>query len=614
MPQTTTFPLRFGLQLPAPENIKSVEVFSEGGLDLTQSILETRPGCASTLINFEASLTGGYKRILGYQKYSATIVPGQGSILGVAVAWPDQILAARQDASDATKYNVYKSSGLGWTQLNPSTTTQSCTTTNTNTTLQVTSTTGLVRGQPISGTDIPVGTYIISITDGTHLVMSQAATGSATNTLTFSNPLAYSSGMFITSCYYDWAGPVVTAMFDGVNFAYRWDATNGFTMMVGTAAAPAPTNPQCGCEFMGYLVVGGFSSNPGAIAWCAPNNDNDWASVDGSVIAVVSDVVRYLKVWRNNLIIFCNKAIDKMIPNSLNTTGISPPPAFQILPITDRIGCISGRTVRECNGDLLFLAPDGIRTISGTFNIGDTEIASISRPIQSIVSAISISTTTSMAVVVHKKTQYRLFYPNYSTPIGGNLGVIASVRRFRDGHEGWEFGQLAGFQPTCIDSGYQSNGQEYIVHGGTDGYVYRQEQGNNLNGALINEQYVTVPLELGDYGIRKAVKRVTLYVSTEGGSASSLGLSLIYDYKNPGIIQPQVYILNNVGNAAPQYDSGVEYDTGAVYGPIAVTNVRQLVQGSGFVLQLQLNFVGNTNSDPYIIQGYYIEFFPAGRR
>lgn len=59
MAQQTGFPLRYGLQLPAPENIKSIEVFSEGGLDLTQSIIENRAGCASVLTNFEVSLTGG---------------------------------------------------------------------------------------------------------------------------------------------------------------------------------------------------------------------------------------------------------------------------------------------------------------------------------------------------------------------------------------------------------------------------------------------------------------------------------------------------------------------------------------------------------------------------
>jgi len=40
--------------------------------------------------------------------------------------------------------------------------------------------------------------------------------------------------------------------------------------------------------------------------------------------------------------------------------------------------------VVEFGGDLLFLGPDGIRPISGTDKIGDVELATVSKEIQSI--------------------------------------------------------------------------------------------------------------------------------------------------------------------------------------------------------------------------------------
>src|SRR6266849_1663076 len=118
MPQSTVFPIRFGLQVPRGENEQAVEVFSEGGLDLTQSIIENRAGCASVLTNFEVSLRGGYRRINGFIPYVTAAVPGEGPILGVIVFFPYGILAARKDVGTNT-YSLY--GGLNWTKLNTST-------------------------------------------------------------------------------------------------------------------------------------------------------------------------------------------------------------------------------------------------------------------------------------------------------------------------------------------------------------------------------------------------------------------------------------------------------------------------------------------------------------
>jgi autotransporter-associated beta strand protein len=59
------------------------------------------------------------------------------------------------------------------------------TTTGTNTQVTVADTSGLAVGQVITGTGIPVGTMIASITNGTTFVMTQAATVAATNTGSF---------------------------------------------------------------------------------------------------------------------------------------------------------------------------------------------------------------------------------------------------------------------------------------------------------------------------------------------------------------------------------------------------------------------------------------------
>lgn len=538
MATQTLFPTRQGLSLPRGENLQSVEIFSEGGLDLTQGILETRPGFASLLINFEPALIGGYRRISGFSKFSTTAVTGTGQLLGVAVHPIGQIMAARQNSGAPTRYDMYYGTGTVWTSAN-----------------------------------------------------------GATN-------LTYASGMVVQSYPYNWTGTYTMAFADGVNPAYTWNGS-AFVLLNGAGSA---ANPQFVAEFAGYLIVAGYSSNYGAIKISAPLNAADWATVDGAAEIVIGDTITGIRPWREQLIIFCKNSIYRMIGTSTNATSAQP---FTIQQITDRVGCVEGRTIREINGDLIFLAQDGLRTIAGTAKIGDSDIGSISRPIQSIVSAINPTTNPCHSVVIRKKTQYRLFYPNSSDTDAGAKGVIAAIRRFRDGHEDWEFSETRGIKPACSDSGYWvTDSNEYVIHGGYDGFVYRQEQGGSFNGTSIGEIYKTVPLEFGDRGIRKVLHRATLYISIETG-VPTLQLNVIYDLNKSGVIQPQTITLTNLGGGGGAlYDSST-YDSTAVWDSLGAPSFRQNLTGSGFLSQLQFT---SSASSSYIVQGFLLEYFPAGRR
>lgn len=565
MAQQTQFPLRYGLTLSRGENLQATEVFSEGGLDLTQSIVENKPGYASELINFEANLKGGYRRINGFAPLFLSQVPGIGPVVGISGYTPTSFIAARQSAGDPTKYNVYKGSVFGWTQLN-------------------------------AGID-----------------------------------LNFSVGTVVNSTQYNFSGTPIITFTDGLNNAYKYDGT----VLTSLDAVGSPDDPRWAIAFSGYLFLGDYSSNSAAITISAPLDDEDYSPVDGSAEFVIGDTeVTGFAIWRAQLIIFCRNSIWKIIGNSTDYTAATP---FQLSPITRRVGCIEGRTIQECDGDILFLAQDGIRTISGTINIGDTEIASISRPIQAIVGEIDPITTPCFSAVVHRKTQYRLFYPDPSLDNQTCKGVVGAVRRFRDGHEAWEWGELKGFKPACTDSRYLNDGNEYVVMGGYDGYVYRLDQGSTFstvesvnpylydNGVLYNtgavynnitfgskpigEVYTTVPMELGDYGIRKALQRATIYYYAEGGDLI-LFLHQIYDYKKQGVIQPRPILLS-LNSSTVRFDNDVLYNSGALYDTVLDPVARKSIQGSGFVMQLRFN---SLNSDPYVIQGFYLEYFPAGRR
>ena len=91
------------------------ETFSispEGGLvenvaSLKQGI--EMPGSAARLVNFEPSIDGGYRRINGYTKFSATEVTGTGQIFGVAF-FEGSSIAVRNG-------NIYESAGGVWSNI-----------------------------------------------------------------------------------------------------------------------------------------------------------------------------------------------------------------------------------------------------------------------------------------------------------------------------------------------------------------------------------------------------------------------------------------------------------------------------------------------------------------
>lgn len=70
------------------------------------------PGSATRLVNFEPSISGGYRRINGYTKWDADVVPTVSTanpILGVGI-FNNYVIAAREG-------KIFSSTGSGWTEI-----------------------------------------------------------------------------------------------------------------------------------------------------------------------------------------------------------------------------------------------------------------------------------------------------------------------------------------------------------------------------------------------------------------------------------------------------------------------------------------------------------------
>ena len=348
-------------------------------------------------------------------------------------------------------------------------------------------------------------------------------------------------------------------------------------------------------SFREHMFYAGMSSTPQELVFSVPFNEDDFTSGSGAGSIKVDDAITGLKVFRDSLFIFCQDRIFKL-------TG-STKASFAVAPVSRTLGCLDGHSIQEIGGDLVFLGPDGVRTVQGTARIGDTELGVVSKAIQRRFQNISLDRIS--AVVIRDKSQYRLFRPTTGGTEVSSQGIIGVIKANPQGQIGWEWSEIKGIKPSCADSQFIDD-DELVVHGGFDGYVYKQESGNTFSGTNIQASYRSPDLTLGDAGIRKNMQRINVNYDAEGSVSLALGVK--FDFEDPSTPQPADYTLSTQSTQAV-YGSAT-YGTSA-YGSDGFPIIRQSIEGSGFTAVVKID---DTSSNPPItLKGFQLEFTPGTR-
>ena len=186
------------------------------------------------------------------------------------------------------------------------------------------------------------------------------------------------------------------------------------------------------------IVVSGQTANPSTVFYSTRLKPYDFEGSSAGLIDV-GDIVTGIKVFRNSLIIFCKNSIYEL--TNLDSTPI-------IKSVTKNIGCVSGNSIQEIGGDLIFLAPDGLRTVAGTARIDDVEIGSISRKILPLINNLltNIQQFTISSMVIRERSQYRLFYHKSGQGQSGQLGIIGTFKFDSNGVPAFEWSETKGME------------------------------------------------------------------------------------------------------------------------------------------------------------------------
>jgi len=384
-------------------------------------------------------------------------------------------------------------------------------------------------------------------------------------------------------------------LLDGANPALKWDGVTD-TLINGTGA---PADPKYGAIYKNRLVLAGYSSDPQEISISEPSSDTGFNGASGAAAIPCYDVIVGLKTFREELYIYCVNSIWKL-------TG-STTADFAIVNITNSIGCVSGDTIMELGGDLIFLAPDGFRSTSATSRIGDVELGLLSKAIQPLIReqlSRALEPNSYSAILIRAKSQYRLFLNQNSIPKENQVGFLGKLNgRTNDlGALSYDWATILGIQPYCADSAYTNNREYCIIGSNSNGLVYQLEEGNSFAGENIKAIYRSpdLPFEEG-VTIRKVYQKAEIATQVEGDITVDLNIYL--DREATNIVQPPTIPLVQTGSFS-EYGTGI-YGT-STYGVLEFPVFKKNLVGSSFVMAFQ--FTSDGQDPPHRIDDFTVTY------
>ena len=590
----------------------------QGGLDLVSSshALFRTPGAATVLQNFESSTTGGYRRVSGYTKWGGAsgVIPSGVStetIHGITNYANGVVVAQADDL-------YFSTTGTSYVKINKDTFTAGTGTVSiSNASPTVTGTSTTFTTSFIVGDDIKIdGKFykILSITSDTILTLdTNADTPNTQNGLSYfiggipSSSLAGATTIPRTNqtniqfTNFESHGVNGTLYFvDGNNRIGEFfiDDNNKYHFEELHRSSPV------GCSlierYAERIIVSGQAANPSVVYYSGRLKPYDFEEASAGFIDV-GDIVIGIKVFRNSLIIFCKNSIYEL--TNLDSTPI-------IKSVTKNIGCVSGNSIQEIGGDLIFLAPDGLRTVAGTARIDDVELGSISRKILPLINKLlnNFGNYIVSSMVIRERSQYRLFYYQSGQADSGQKGLIGTFKYSAEGVPAFEWSETKGLPVTVCTSNLNSSGTEVIFHADESGYIYQHDTGDSFNGSNVVAEFQTPDMDYGDNGLRKSLYKIKANIEPEG-IQNNLNLRIRYDFESGEVPQPGNFAVGNLSSAAL---FGVAKFSQAQFGATTLPSKSILVTGSGFSNNFKF-FSDDTNA-PYSVNGMFVSFIAGGRR
>ena len=647
----------------------------KGGLVTNLSPLQqgvNLPGSARILKNFEPSITGGYKRIEGFAKYSSSFVPSHGepqvhgsgqtgTILVVGNVFVAPIQGEQFTISGVTGTYTIASGGVAYDNTNKrvtiTLTTSLASSPADKASLTFTSQSGKIvglaswqgktlaaRGGDIYSSTGSAWTKISKPSYGTVLVNGASQTGASLVIDGITNGGPRQGDTFTIA---------------GVNKIYTVLANStvvsgGTTLSINPALASSPADNasvtwlsvdrsnQVKLRFTKYRIAG-TEKIAGVDSYNYPfiYDGTTFSEITGSTDLEGAEFIAFHKnqlfFAKGNTLTFTAPYTDSDL-TAVNGGGVISIGAqvtgmivfrealiiftertinqlvgntiadFVLQPVTRNVGCVASDTIQELGGDVIFLGPDGLRLFSLTDRVGDFSLGLVSKPIQTQLTDLIATCSSFSSVLIKEKSQYRLLGFSDTVTAASAKGILGTQTASND-TSSISWAELSGIRSYVADSNYV-NATETVVFSNVDGYVYQMESGSSFDGENITAYFSTPFVFMDDARLRKTMYKLFLYTDPRG--SVNVNVSMKFDFDTIGSIQPNAISLTNTTTAVGFYGAATAKYGTTTYG----TKLKKLFEtqliGSGFAVSLQ--FVSEGIDPPFSLDAATLEYSLHDRR
>ncbi|WP_271270487.1 hypothetical protein [Aliamphritea hakodatensis] len=261
---------------------------------------------------------------------------------------------------------------------------------------------------------------------------------------------------------------------------------------------------------------------------------------------------------------------------------------WQLSEVSTSAGALAGTL--QSIGRLRYLDDRGLTQLAAVQHYGNFSTNGFDRLIAPLIQ--KRKGITAGSIVVRKKSQYRLYFSD-------GTGVFCTL----DGQNVLGFTEVDyGVSLTCFCSGEASGGEEVLLAGSEDGFIYQLDKGTSLDGREI-QAHIKLPYHhYGNSRMRKRFRRVS--IEAECPEPVSLLTRADFDYGNSNVDEPlDVDIL--AGGGSWNIDDWNEF----VWSQAVATEAIANVDGTGVNMGLII-YSNSKTAPPHIINSIQTQFDP----
>tara|TARA_B110000046_G_scaffold164539_1_gene180199 strand:- start:892 stop:2961 length:2070 start_codon:yes stop_codon:yes gene_type:complete len=447
------------------------------------------------------------------------VVTGSGDIRGV---WRyNGVVYAFRDNAGGTAVNMWKSTSAGWvqcdlgfsvaftsggtTEIAESNVIQGATSGATATVKRVILISGTWAGGDAAGRLIlysQTGTFVaenIGVSAANHATISA---NSSANVLA-----AGGRYEFINHNFYGGSGTERMYGVDGVSKGFEWDGLVFVPIETGMET-DAPSHLAAHKNHLFFMYAGGSAQHSGI------GDPYVWTIISGAGEIGIGDTGTGFNVASGVLIIYGRNNTNILYGNDASD--------WTLQTLSQEAGAIEW-SPQNVGGRLVHADTAGIRDLNATQAYGDFSFGNLSVLSDPWLKSKRIANVSLIATTfIKSKNQYRAFYSDGYCLV---LDMTTGKPQFLTINY--------GVVVKCTASVEDADGEEWILFGSTDGYIYRAEVGTSLDGASLTS-FLRLPFNhMKSARVEKRYHSVE--VELEAGPNTTLSVMGDFAYGNPDI-------------------------------------------------------------------------------